>query len=395
MKMRKQGPRANQGWIFDGLLKLTDNEDILHPGMMGNRLERGFKYGDMERVFERVKGRRSFPKEWARAAAKQEKLADAAYDTDRQITAGQHYHRAALYWGRVQHLIPVDGNPRKIAAHASVIRCYNRMMEIHGDSVTRFEVDIGDGENVYCLFHAAPGNGPKPTVLYLPGMDAIKEDFPNPYNNEFVRRGMNICVMDGPGQGECNINQVWQTIGKYAAAGKCVMDVLVARDDVDSGKIGIFGTSMGSRYSVEVAAYDERVKCCVGQMANVCPTDVIFNQAQPNFKRIYMYMTNIDDEAEFDTYADEMDDFFFSAGDNLKAPYLLVAGELDELCPPDDVEKWINRLKCPKELWMYEDVFHPMGEVTPDIYPAIADWILETLNNGRPDDHDVREYREP
>ena len=63
--MRKQGPRANQGWIFDGLLKLTDNEDILHPGMMGNRLERGFKYGDMERVFERVKGRRSFPKEWA------------------------------------------------------------------------------------------------------------------------------------------------------------------------------------------------------------------------------------------------------------------------------------------------------------------------------------------
>ena len=393
--MRKQGPRANQGWIFDGLLKLTDNEDILHPGMMGNRLERGFKYGDMERVFERVKGRRSFPKEWARAAAKQEKLADAAYGTDRQITAGQHYHRAALYWGRVQHLIPVDGNPRKIAAHASVIRCYDRMMEIHGDSVTRFEVDIGDGENVYCLFHTAPGNGPKPTVLYLPGMDAIKEDFPNPYNNEFVRRGMNICVMDGPGQGECNINQVWQTIGKYAAAGKCVMDVLVARDDVDSGKIGIFGTSMGSRYSVEVAAHDERVKCCVGQMANVCPTDVIFNQAQPNFKRIYMYMTNIDDEAEFDTYADEMDDFFFSAGDNLKAPYLLVAGELDELCPPDDVEKWINRLKCPKELWMYEDVFHPMGEVTPDIYPAIADWILETLNNGRPDDHDVREYREP
>ena len=48
-----------------------------------------------------------------------------------------------------------------------------------------------------------------------------------------------------------------------------------------------------------------------------------------------------------------------------------------------------------KELWMYEDVFHPMGEVTPDIYPAIAEVDFETLNNGRPDDHDVREYREP
>jgi len=366
--MRKQGPRANQGWIFDGLLKLTDNEDILHPGMMGNRLERGFKYGDMERVFERVRGRRSFPKEWARAATKQEQLADVAYEKGRNVTAGQHYHRAALYWGRVQHLIPVDGNPTKIAAHASVVRCYDRLMELLDGAITRFD---------------------------LPGMDAIKEDFPNPYNNEFVRRGMNICVMDGPGQGECNINHVWQTVGKYTRAGKCVMDVLVARNDVDSDRIGIFGTSMGSRYSVEVAAYDERLKCCVGQMANVCPTDVIFNQAQPNFKRIYMYMTNIGDEAEFDAYADEMDDFFFTAGDELKAPYLLVAGDLDELCPPDDVEKWLDRLNCPKELWMYEDVFHPMGEVTPDIYPAIADWILETLNNGRPDGHDVREYREP
>ena len=67
------------------------------------------------------------------------------------------------------------------------------------------------------------------------------------------------------------------------------MDVLVARDDVDLSKIGIFGTSMGSRYSVEVAAHDERVKCCVGQMANVCPTDVIFNQAQPTQTHLYVY----------------------------------------------------------------------------------------------------------
>ena len=74
---------------------------------------------------------------------------------------------------------------------------------------------------------------------------------------------------------------------------RCVIDELVKRDDVDSDKIAVFGTSMGSRYSVEIGAYDDRVKAVVGQMANVGPTDVIFNQAQPNFKRIYMYMTDI------------------------------------------------------------------------------------------------------
>ena len=50
----------------------------------------------------------------------------------------------------------------------------------------------------------------------------------------------------------------------------------------------------------------------------------------------------------------------------------------------------MNRLRCPKELWLFEDVFHPMGEVAADIYPAIADWILHALTKGFPAGHDVR-----
>ena len=59
--MRRQAARASQNWIFDNFIQLTDNEDILHPGIMGIRLERGFKYGDMERIFRAVTGRRAFP----------------------------------------------------------------------------------------------------------------------------------------------------------------------------------------------------------------------------------------------------------------------------------------------------------------------------------------------
>ena len=31
-----------------------------------------------------------------------------------KVTAAQHYHRAALYYGRAQHLIPVKGNAKKM-----------------------------------------------------------------------------------------------------------------------------------------------------------------------------------------------------------------------------------------------------------------------------------------
>ena len=388
--MRRQATRASQNWIFDNFIQLTDNEDILHPGIMGIRLERGFKYGDMERIFRAVTGRRAFPRAWAKGADRQKELAEEAMAAGHKVTAAQHYHRAALYYGRAQHLIPVKGSAKKNAYHAAVVENYDKFIDLMGGEVTRMVIPFENGKNVYALFHKAAGEGPKPTVLYLPGMDAIKEDSPNPYNNEFTRRGMNICVMDGPGQGECNINEVWQEVGNYARAGKAVIDELVKRDDVDSDKIAVFGTSMGSRYSVEIGAYDDRVKAVVGQMANVGPTDVIFNQAQPNFKRIYMYMTDISDEAEFDKFADAMDENFMASGDALKCAYLLVAGEMDELTPPEDVHAWLDRLNGPKELWMYEDVFHPMGEVAADIYPGIADWIADVLEKGLPDGHDLR-----
>ena len=63
---------------------------------------------------------------------------------------------------------------------------------------------------------------------------------------------------------------------------------------------------------------------------------------------------------------------------------------MDELCPPDDIQAFLDRLICPKELWLYEDVFHPMGEVAADIYLAIADWVLEAVNDGVPQGHDRR-----
>ena len=73
--MRRQQPRAGQNWVFDNFIKLTDNEDVLHPGILGVRLERGFKQPDIERVFSRLSGRRALPREWARVAKQQEALA--------------------------------------------------------------------------------------------------------------------------------------------------------------------------------------------------------------------------------------------------------------------------------------------------------------------------------
>ena len=191
--------------------------------------------------------------------------------------------------------------------------------------------------------------------------------------------------MDGPGQGECNMKSIWQDETNYALAAEKVIDWLIQREDVNSEKIGVFGTSMGSRWGVQVAAYDKRVKAVVGQMANVGTFDLIFEQAQPNFKRIFMYMAGYTDEQLFDEFISRLALMPDLARD-VKVPHLLVAGDMDELCTPKDIDVFRSALGGPSELWLYEGVFHPMGEVAEQIYPSIADWLLTTLNDGRPAD---------
>ncbi|MBO6783746.1 MAG: alpha/beta hydrolase [Alphaproteobacteria bacterium] len=396
--MPKPQLRAEQGWIFDNFLMLSDNEDVLHPGIMGNRLERGTKFEDLNAVYSKVTGRRSFPKAWAKRAEVLERMAKDAEDRGRLVTARQLYHRAAICYGRAQHLIPIHQNPKKVEWFEGLYRCYDKVVEWSNGTMESHSVEFAPGQKAYITFHKAPdldgtGDGPKPTIIALPGMDQVKEDVCNPFANEFVPRGMNVCAIDGPGQGACNRDGTWQTENNYERAASAVIDWLVTRDDVDADRIGIFGMSMGSRWGVLIGAADDRVSAVCGQMANVGSFDMIFEQAQPNFKRIFMYMAGYADEAEFDAFVGRLAHLPDVAKD-LKVPHLLVAGDMDELCSPEDIAEFRSHLGGPSELWLYEGVFHPMGEVAGQIYPGIADWLLESLTNGRPDGYERTVYVE-
>ena len=37
-------------------------------------------------------------------------------------------------------------------------------------------------------------------------------------------------------------------------------------------------------------------------------------------------------------------------------------------------------LKCPKELWVYEDETHTFGSRLPDFYLDVADWMRDVLS---------------
>jgi dienelactone hydrolase len=91
-------------------------------------------------------------------------------------------------------------------------------------------------------------------------MDMTKELYPDPSENHFVERGMNILCMDGPGQGESNLRKTRVTADNYERAASAVVSYLSNRPEVDPDRKGVVGISMGSYWGCRLATMDSRVK---------------------------------------------------------------------------------------------------------------------------------------
>jgi fermentation-respiration switch protein FrsA (DUF1100 family) len=92
-------------------------------------------------------------------------------------------------------------------------------------------------------------------------------------------------------------------------------------------------------------------------------------------------MAGEEDEAEFDRKAplhDLREDI-----KEIRCPLLIVQGEFDELCTPEQLEAIISKATAPYELRVYEDEFHPLGGVAPEAYEGSVDWLKDRLD-GKP-----------
>ena len=72
-------------------------------------------------------------------------------------------------------------------------------------------------------------------------MDQGKETFPNNtfsgiQANPFMERGFHVLIIDGPGQGECNLRKIRVLPDNYKYAGKAAIDYLMSRPEIDGDK---------------------------------------------------------------------------------------------------------------------------------------------------------------
>ncbi len=325
------------------------------------------------------------PKVWREAGEAHEALAKKAQAEGFDATATEHYDHAIESYRMAQHPIFYDDNPVKIYLCEKLGEMVDRRSECASYPIERVEIPFEGGKTISCLLHLLPDRRKAPCIIYVPGMDQTKEVFPHARRNVAADRGFHVIAMDGPGQGNSNIQKIRSVGDNYERAGAAVIDYLLGREEVEPSQIGIYGISMGSFWSLRLASYDHRPAAVASAVACFNPNNTIFTQSSPRFKQVFMYMAGMDDEDEFDEMARKMTVKGYM--DKVECPTLLVTGEFDPLCPLEDAIEVYSDLTCKKEMWVFENQFHPLVNLKNlgglDNHQYILDWLHRTLIEGK------------
>ena len=217
--------RDNQQWMLDLALNMR--------GRVQN-----FERDDIEvPAGTRARNYRMLPKVWRKAGERHEALARRAEARGANATAMSHYDHAVEAYRMAQHPIFFDNHPVKKYLYKKLSEMVDRRSKLAEYPIERVEVPFDNGTTISCLLHLLPDRRKAPCVIYVPGMDQSKEVFPKAGHNIALSRGFHVIAIDGPGQGNSNLQKIRSVGLNYERAGAAVIDYLQTRKEIDKSKI--------------------------------------------------------------------------------------------------------------------------------------------------------------
>ncbi len=321
------------------------------------------------------------------ASERRERMAKEAEERGHLVTAREHYFAAAiLLTPAVWAITDDDAWLRKLYGRLNA--SYAAWMKYAPHKVQRFELRFGNAAlPVYLHTPVGYQGGKLPAVLASSGMDTRKELVVAQYGERLLERGFAVLSVDGPGRGEAPLLGAYATEDNWIEAGDVFMKFLLGRPEVDPDRIVAFGNSFGSYWMTQVAATQPRLK---GLATAMCCHEpgcfTIFEEASPSYKKRFMWMANIQDEAAFDRMAAKMD--LRPLVGQMKMPWLNVIGEYDELSPIQHTFDLAAKCGSAAPIVVYQGERHalsgaPSVVLGPKYRTLIADWLWDRVN-GRP-----------
>lgn len=350
-------------------------------------IAQGVDYNDFVRTTAAISRWDQWLDAWVATGDGHAALAREAEASDRRITAGEAWVRAALCYHFAKFVWMLDPARHRAASDAAVaaLRAAHRHLD---PTAERLEIPFDGAALVAVLRRPRPhagaadpdtsgagargGGSRPPLVLLLPGLDSTKEEFFH-WENVFLVRGMATLSLDGPGQGETGYRLPIRH--DYEQPVAAALDALAGRADLDLDRVGVVGVSLGGYYAPRAAAFEPRLRA-VAAIGGPYNFGALWDDLPPLSRQTFRYHSGAANDAEARRRALQLD--LGPVLPRLRQPLLVVFGRQDRLIPWQHAER--VAAEAPRaRLVMYPEGNHVCNNIPYKYRPLVADWMKETL----------------
>jgi pimeloyl-ACP methyl ester carboxylesterase len=307
---------------------------------------------------------------WCETGEMHAALARDAEAAGRARTAGEAWLRAAVCFHFGKFVWVLDAGRARAAADRAVgaLREAHRLLD---PTAERLEAPL-DGGSVVANLRRPPGLARPPLALLIPGLDSTKEEF-FLLEDMFLSRGMATLSLDGPGQGEGGYTLALRH--DYEVAVTAILDALEGRSDLDLGRVGALGVSLGGYYAPRAAAFEPRVRAVAG-ISGPFSFGALWDDLPELTRETFVHKSGAADAQDGRRRALALD--LDGVLEHLQAPALFVTGKRDRLIPWESTRRQAEA--APRgEFVLFEDGNHVCANVPYKARPLVADWLAERL----------------
>jgi dipeptidyl aminopeptidase/acylaminoacyl peptidase len=332
----------------------------------------GVLLADFQDVTQSLERWEDWCRAWCDRAAVHEQLGREALAQGYKLSGAEHLSRAAVYYHFAKFVFVHDVAQMR-AAHEKAIACKQLALPHMRPPAVRVEIPY-EGRTLAGFLRLPAGAVKPPVLIMVPGLDSAKEEL-EAYELPFLARGMATLMVDGPGQGEAEYE--FPIRGDYEVPVKAMVDWVMTRPEVDSTRIGLWGVSLGGYYAPRAAAFEKRLKACIG-LAGPYDFGDTWDKLPELTREAFRVRSHLATQAEAKAYSSTLT-LKNGIARQIECPLFLVTGKLDRLIPWQDTQRMGDEASGPVEIMIVEDGNHIANNRPYRYRSRTADWMAEQL----------------
>lgn len=333
-------------------------------------LAEGLPYGEWLRIRDRIKSFDEWCAVWSTFGHAAEADGAQALAKSETHTAAAHFSRATLCYCFGQ-LLFWHAPAEKRIAYENCARAWRRAAPLLDPPMRPIEIPYR-GAAMRGFLRLPKGVEKPPCVILLGGLDSAKEEM-QVISNLCVQRGLATLSFDGPGQGE-TFSQL-KLAPDFVEAIFAVLDFAETVPEIDAGRIGIIGRSLGGYYAPRAAALDPRIKAAAawGAMFHLRNWRSLPALTAAGFA----YTTGSKSFEEARPYIESID--LSDVAARIACPLLIVHGGADMITPTENMTLMKAAAKGPVDVLFWDDSGHCVHDRAHLVRPGMADFMARHL----------------